>query len=149
MLPVLTNRVQSWPETGDWMDREFGRMLRRFWNEGNGSQTAPTAMYPVNIWEDDDSVHVEAEMPGFKKDEIELTLEQGMLTITGERKQQSEADKDENALLNERRFMRYQRSFTLPSTVDDQNVNAHLEDGVLHITLPKRAEVKPRRIQVS
>lgn len=149
MLPVLINRVQNWPETGDWMDREFGRMLRRFWNEGNGTQAAPMAMYPVNIWEDDDSVHVEAELPGFKKDEVELTLGQGMLTITAERKQQPEAEKSENALLHERRFMRYQRSFTLPSSVDDKDVNAHLEDGVLHITLPKRADVKPRRIQVS
>lgn len=148
MLPVLSRGTLSWPDTSDWMDREFGRMMRRLWGE-NGGSTMPTVAYPVNMWEDNDSVYVEAELPGFKRDEVEITLEQGMLNITAERRQeQKSGDDDQGRLLNERSFRRYHRSFNVPTTVDDANIEAYLEDGVLHLTLPKRAEVKPRKIAI-
>ncbi len=162
MFPVLTNRYSRVPTTTspiDWVDREFGRMMNQFWSDGNGSST-PSVSYPMNIWETEDALHVEAEMPGFKRDEVEITLEQGTLAITAQRRQQvdntsgkSEAngnvDTGRNHLLTERRFARYQRTFTLPTSIDDEGVQARLEDGVLHLTLPKRAEVKPRKIQIS
>ncbi len=150
MLPVMSRRPTNWPENADFMDREFGRMLRRFWEDaGNGREATATAYYPVNMWEDDESIHVEAEMPGFKRDDINVTIEQGMLSISAERGQrESQKQQEGDSLLNERRFVRYHRTFTLPNTVDDTNVNAHLEDGVLHLTMPKKAEVKPRKIEV-
>lgn len=148
MLPVLSRGTTNWPEASDWMDREFGRMMRQFWGE-NGGSAVPTAAYPVNMWEDTDSIYVEAELPGFKRDDVEITLERGMLSIIAERKQeQKDSDENEGRLLNERSFRRYHRTFNLPSTVDDENIEAHLEDGVLHLTLPKRSEVKPRKIAI-
>jgi HSP20 family protein len=149
MLPALTRRTSTWPDTTDWMDREFGRMMRRFWDDTSNGESVSTAFYPVNIWEDDDAVHVEAELPGFKRDEIEVTLEQGLLSISAQRGQENQPESRGSSLLNERRFVRYHRTFTLPSSVDDNKVEARLEDGVLHLTMPKRAEVKPRRIKVS
>jgi HSP20 family protein len=147
MLPVLSRGTMNWPDTSDWLDREFGRMMRRFWGE-NGGSTMPTVAYPVNMWEDNDAVYVEAELPGFKRDEVEITLEQGMLSITAERKHEQNAGTEAGRLLNERSFRRYHRSFNLPTTVDDAKIEAHLEDGVLHLTLPKHAEVKPRKIAI-
>jgi HSP20 family protein len=94
-------------------------------------------------------------MPGFKREEIEITLEQGTLAISAERTNGRQKGGEQNGsqqgqpLLTERRFVRYQRSFSLPTAVDDGNVEARLEDGVLHLTLPKRPEVKPRRIKVN
>jgi HSP20 family protein len=150
MLPVLSRGTASWPETSDWIDREFGRMMRRFWGD-NGGSAVPALAYPVNMWEDDDAVYVEAELPGFKRDEVEITLEQGMLSITAERREEQKSGNQEQQgrLLNERSFRRYHRSFNLPTSVDDAKIEAHLEDGVLHLTLPKRAEVKPRKIAIN
>jgi HSP20 family protein len=118
-------------------------MLNRLWS--NGGESELIGAYPVDIREDEDHIFVDAEMPGFKKDEVDVTLEAGVLTITGERK--LEEVKGEKHL-TERRFTRVQRSFSLPSSVDDAKVEAALTDGVLHITLNKREEVKPRKITV-
>ena len=140
MLP--TTRRSETPF--DLMQREFDRLLDwpMSWR-GNGGQV--TAAYPVDIREDDNHVYVEAELPGFKKEEINVTMEQGILTIHAQR-QQEERKGEEH--LTERRFTRVSRSFRLPTPVDENNIDAHLEEGVLTLTLPKREEVKPRRIEV-
>ncbi|MFW6060455.1 MAG: Hsp20/alpha crystallin family protein [Phycisphaeraceae bacterium] len=129
----------------DLMQREFDRLADWpwAWRGGNGGQL--TAAYPVDIREDDNHVYVEAELPGFKKDEIEVTMEQGILTINASRKQEERQGEEH---LTERRFTRVSRSFRLPTPVDEGNIDAHLEEGVLTLTLPKREEVKPRRIEV-
>jgi len=105
-----------------------------------------TGAYPVDIHEDENHVYVDAEMPGFKKDEIEVTLEKGVLTIAAERTVNDEQKGKSH--LNERRYTRVARRFSLPNTVSEADVQARLEDGVLHLTLNKREEVKPRRIEV-
>ncbi len=147
MLPILSRA--SFPEISD-IDREFGRLLRRVWGDGgvDGGAIGATT-YPVNITEDDDAIYVEAEMPGFRSDEIDVTIEQGVLAISAERKEETTDKKEGSMLLNERRYTRYRRSFALPTPVDEEAVSAKMSDGVLHLTLPKRAEVKPRRIKVS
>jgi len=129
-------------------------------NDG-GSGWAP---YGVDVREDADHIYVEAELPGFRKEDVDITLENQTLTISAERKleqeqpQQPEPNskgKGQQAqrpqgdwLLRERRYTRFLRSFTLPPTVDEGSVNARLTDRVLTITLNKREETKPRKIQV-
>ena len=121
--------------------------LNRFFNGGrnDGSRLAP---YGVDVREDGDSLVVEAELPGFTKEQVDITLENRTLTISAQR----DGDKkDVNAgayLLNERRYNRFLRSFTLPPTVDDKTVQAKLENGVLTVTLNRREESKPRKISV-
>lgn len=105
-----------------------------------------TAQYPVDIYEDEDSLTVEAELPGFAKDEIDINIEQGVLSIHAERKQVER--KEGTTHVNERRYLRVARKFTLPSSVDATNVDAKLADGILTLKLSKRDEVKPRKIQV-
>ena len=117
-----------------------------FWRGTEGRPTEALAAYPVDIREDDSNVYIEAELPGFKRDEIEVTMEQGVLTINAQRKQ--EEKKGEEQHLTERHFTRVSRSFRLPTPVDENKIDAHLEEGVLTLSLPKREEVKPRRIEV-
>lgn len=138
----------------DLIGQEFNRLGR--WFENGGSETMLTGVYPVDIREDDNHIYVEAEMPGFKKDEVNITLEDGVLSISAERKPDKTQSNTGNGgqsnkrtdHLTERRFVRIQRSFTLPNRVDEGAVEAKMDNGVLYITLNKREEVKPRRIEV-
>jgi HSP20 family protein len=132
--------------------REFDTMLNRWFGgrETNGGSGGYLAPYAVDVREDADHIYVEAELPGFKKDEIDVTLENQTLTISAERKsEQKKEGAKGDLLLHERRYSRFLRSFTLPPTVDEQTVNAKLTDGVLTITLNKREETKPRKVTVS
>jgi HSP20 family protein len=132
--------------------REFDSALGRFFGarEVPATEGGGWAPYGVDVREDADHLYVEAELPGFKKDEIDVTLENQTLTISAERKSETKegGEKKGDWLLRERRYSRFLRSFTLPPTVDDQKVDAKLNDGVLTITLNKREETKPRRITV-
>ena len=139
--------------------REFDGMLGRFFNaRGGDGGSAGLAPYGVDVREDQDHIYVEAEMPGFKKEDVDITLENNLLTIVAQRSEeksngngqgqpQAQQAKGEY-LLKERRFTRFQRSFSLPPTVDEQSVNARLDHGVLTIVLNKREETKPRKISV-
>jgi len=131
------------------LDREFNRMLGRYW--GAGAEVPSTlAPYAVDVHEDADHFFVEAELPGFTKDEVDMTLEDGVLTIHAERKEETKGDGNGRQPLHiERRWTRFERSFTLPAAVNENSVRASLTDGMLTITLDKREEVKPRKIQIS
>ena len=140
MIPATRRRTF---DPFDLIGREFDRALRGI--NGDDENRLVTAAYPVDIHEDDDHLYVEAEMPGFSRDEIDVTLEKGVLTLAGERKVEP---REGESHLNERRYTRVHRRFTLPETVDENDVDARLEDGVLRLTLSKREEVKPRKIEV-
>jgi HSP20 family protein len=147
---ALPTRVQRDYNPADLAQREFDSMLNRFFGgrETNGG-AAYLAPYAVDVREDGDHIYVEAELPGFKKEEVDITLENQTLTISAERQETDGQEKKGDHLLRERRYTRFLRSFTLPPTVDEQSVNAKLNDGVLTITLNKREETKPRKISVS
>ena len=128
--------------------RDFDTLVNRLFNGGNrGAGWAP---YAVDVREDQDHIYVEAELPGFVKDDVDITLENSTLTISAERKTEAnEGQSGGDYLLNERRYTKFLRSFTLPPTVDEGSVQANLKDGVLIITLNKREETKPRKVKVS
>lgn len=145
MYPITRRRVRSlWTDPFDAI-RQLDKLIARPCDEFDG-QTELVGSYPVDIREDGDAVYVDAEVPGFGRDEIEVTLDQGVLHISAER--QIEATDGEQHL-QERRYTKVARSFTLPSTVQDGKVDAKLADGVLHLTLPKREEARPRKIEVN
>ena len=140
--------------------RDLDTLMRGlFQREGAGTGLAP---YGVDIREDADHIYVEAELPGFRKDEVDITLENQTLTIAAERRTEQQQPRDRGGregnggaggadgqwLLNERRYTRFLRSFTLPPTVDEGSVQAKLNDGVLTITINKREETKPRKVKV-
>ena len=127
------------------IDENFDRLLSQWF--GDDSDVEATGAYPVDIREDDEHVLVEAELPGFTKDQVEVTFENGVLSIIAQRKNGEEEKGHKH--LTERRFTRVARSFTLPDTVDENDIGAKLTDGVLHLTLNKRPEVKPHRVTVN
>lgn len=127
--------------------RDFDRVVNRMWDqveEGVG-----TAGFPVDIREQGEQLVVEAELPGFRKDQIDVSVEEGVLSIEAERGKPTEADSDTAKTHdNERRYTRVARRFTLPSSYDPNSVDASLADGVLTLKLSKREESKPRKIEV-
>jgi HSP20 family protein len=168
-LPTRVQRSQYDPFES--AQRDFDSMLGRWFGgrqENGGSFLAP---YGVDVREDGDHLYVEAELPGYSKNDVDITLENNTLTISAERSEsreqspqgqqhqqqksgkqgdpQIESRPKGDYLLRERRYSRFQRSFTLPPTIDEQTVNAKLDNGVLTITLNKREETKPRKVQVS
>jgi HSP20 family protein len=146
-MSLPTRVVRGFADPFENLTRDFD-VLNRFFNngQGNGARLAP---YGVDIREDGDGLIVEAELPGFKKEEVDITLENQTLTISAERREEHKEEKKGDYLLNERRYSRFLRSFTLPPTVDEKSVRAKLEDGVLTLSLNKREETKPRKISVS
>jgi len=102
---------------------------------------------PVDILEDEHNILLQAEIPGVKEGDLNITLENNILTITGERKFKN-AEKKENFHRIERRYGKFTRSFTLPGGVDFEKVNATFDNGILTVTLPKKEEFKPKQITI-
>ena len=102
---------------------------------------------PVDIYEDKEAIFVKAELPGVKVDDVHISVENNLLTIRGDRKLEREEKKD-NYHRIERTYGSFTRSFTLPSTVQTDQIDADMKDGILTLRLPKRAEAQPRRISV-
>lgn len=103
---------------------------------------------PVDVYEDENSIQVRLEVPGIEEKDIDIRLENNVLTVRGERKFEKE-EKEENFHRVERRYGTFTRSFTLPSTVNSEDVQADYDKGVLKIRLAKRAEAKPKQIKVN
>lgn len=135
------------PSLPDRMHQLFQEAFRwPFWgfDGGNGiTRFAP----PADIREDHDRITVFVEAPGLSESDFEVTLENNVLTVRGERKLEQD-EKMENFHRVERYYGTFSRSFTLPSTVDPNSVNATYVNGVLQIEVAKRAEARPRQIQV-
>jgi HSP20 family protein len=102
----------------------------------------------LDVFEDDDKVTVQVELAGMRKEDFDISLQDDMLTISGERKSESEKREGES-FRSERFFGRFSRSITLPSPVKAEEVKAAYEEGVLTVTLPKAEEAKPKKIQVN
>jgi HSP20 family protein len=100
----------------------------------------------LDLYENNDNIIAMVEVPGMRKEDIEISLHDGTLTIAGERK--SEISKGEKAERSERYVGKFRRSITLPARVDANKVNATYRDGILTVTLPKAEEAKPKQIQV-
>ena len=102
----------------------------------------------VDIYEDQNAIRLEADLPGVKPEDFKLSIENYKLTLSGERKFEKECRED-NWHRVERNYGSFTRTFTLPSTVNVEEVRAEFRDGVLYVTLPKREEVKAREVKVN
>ncbi|MGH7971292.1 MAG: Hsp20/alpha crystallin family protein [Limisphaerales bacterium] len=102
----------------------------------------------LDVYEDHDNLYVRVELPGMKKEEIELSLHDGSLSISGERKSEEKSQQAE-VYRAERFFGRFQRTVTLPTPVAADKVKAQYQDGILTVTLPKAEEAKPKHIDVN
>ncbi len=127
------------------MQNEINRLFDRDLGDAQGMMTE----WPlrVDIREDKDAIVIRADLPGMKQEEISVHLDQGQLTISGERRFEDEEKKDDYHRV-ERAYGRFSRTFQLPSTTDVEHVDASYKDGVLEVKLPKKEEAKPRSIEV-
>ena len=101
----------------------------------------------LNVYEDGDNLIVEAQLPGLKPEDLDINVEQGVLTISGQATAEEER-KERNYLIREHRTGRFSRSLRLPATYDPDACQASFEHGVLRLSLPKSESAKPRRIQI-
>lgn len=123
-----------------FFDEAFGGFFNRSFPEvSRGWRPA------VDVAEDAESLIFTAEVPGFEKKDISISIEDGVLSISGER---SLERKDDEYHRIERRYGRFERSFTLPRNVDPDKISANLKNGLLVLTLPKREEAKPKQIDI-
>ncbi len=136
------NRLAPW-WTFDPIARPFGRLV----GESGLFESAASWIPAVNVEETTDELILTADLPGFTEETIEIGLENGVLTIRGVMEDRTE-DEDRRYHLHERRFGRFQRSFTLPRTVSADTITATFENGVLHVHMPKAPESKGRTIQI-
>jgi HSP20 family protein len=123
--------------------------LTRMFGEQPFNQESLTGAFvpPVDVYEDEKSIRLKMEVPGVEEKDIDIHLENNLLTVRGERKMESET-KEENYHRIERSYGSFSRSFTLPATVNMEDVKAAYAKGVLTITLAKRAEARPKQIKV-
>jgi len=128
------------------------RMNRLFEEQYGGgreeSLTAGAFAPPVDIYEDEHSIQLKLEVPGIDEKDLDIQVENNVLTVSGERKFEKE-EKEENFRRVERRYGSFSRSFTLPNTVNTDDIHADYNNGVLNVRLAKRAEAKPKQIKVS
>ncbi len=123
------------------MDRLFDDFTRR--DEEAGSSWLPS----VDLSENSDSFLIKADVPGMDKKDIKITMQDNVLNISGEKKQEKE-EKDRNYHLIERSYGQFSRSFTLPTKVDSDKIKAEFKNGVLEIVIPKAPEAKAREIEI-
>jgi HSP20 family protein len=143
---VLAMALVRWNPLHELATMEVDRlnnMFSNFYGEGFSRGWVP----PVDIYESNDhELVIKAELPDMKREDITVTFENNVLTLTGERKSEEIARERFQRL--ERFHGTFNRSFTLPATVDPANISANYKDGVLTVRLPQRAEAKPKQIVV-
>ena len=140
-IPMVWRSRSVWPELRTFQS-DLDRMLGSF-GAGGSDIWSPA----VDVEETADELILRAELPGMSHEDIDIELEDGVLTIQGEKKMERK-DENANGLLYERRWGTFSRRFTLPRAVDAENVTADYENGILTITVPKAEEAKGRKIEV-
>jgi HSP20 family protein len=140
---MALRRYEPWGLVNQ-LQREMNQMMSA---GSNGSETVSDWAPAVDIKENEDSYILHADIPGVEPKDIQIDMEDGVLTVRGERHSDTE-DEGENYRRVERVRGTFFRRFSLPDTADAENISAKSNHGVLEVTIPKQAKVKPRRITV-
>jgi HSP20 family protein len=130
----------------------FRPFLDNFFSSDWGGRMGGTDLLAApyaDVVETKDDIRVIAELAGMRPEDVEVSLENNVLTITGEKKEErQEGEKDRRWHLSERRYGRFSRTFVLPRDVEQDQIEARFDNGVLHVTIPKSEKAKQRRIEV-
>jgi HSP20 family protein len=134
-LPAWANLVNSFfnNDLSDWSNRHYS--------------DTNTTLPAVNIKENTDAFEVEMAAPGMAKDDFKIELNNDLLTISSEKKNESEIKEGETYTRREYSYQSFSRSFNLPKTIDAEKISAKYENGILSITIPKREEAKPKPVK--
>jgi len=148
---ALMKMNPTWPTMDVAYPTRLGRLLEHMFDtpylrEENGSLF--TGWMPaVDVIEEKDTIRLVAELPGVRPEDVKISLENNVLTIAGEKKKEEEV-KDERVRRYERTFGAFERTFTLPATIDPNKIVAKYEAGLLTVVLPKVEAAKPKQIMV-
>ena len=146
----MASTITRWDPFRDLVQLQ-DRVNRLFQESATGREegfNTPSFVPPVDIYEDEHNIVLKVEVPGVEQKDLDIRIENNTITIRGERKIEKET-KEENYHRVERRYGSFQRSFGLPNTVNPEQVTADYENGILKVTLAKRAEAKPKQIKVN
>lgn len=131
---------------------EMDSLLNHFFTPVQSARTSRSgSRVPAAIWEDDDKLYVELDAPGVKAEDVQVTFDNGQLTLELERKSHSEETSEElksNYIYHERRYGKASYAVALPESVDPESIDASLTDGVLRVSVAKLPEAQPRKIEV-
>jgi HSP20 family protein len=131
------------------LQNRLSRLFEEQYGTGReDSLTAGAFVPPVDVYEDEHSIQLKLEVPGIEEKDLDVKVENNVLTVSGERKFEKE-EKEENFRRVERRYGSFTRSFTLPNTVNAEGITADYSNGVLKIKLGKHSEAKPKQIKVN
>src|SRR5213595_1514773 len=144
-MTVLT-RWDPFREFSTLQDR-MNRLFQQSYGDREEALTTSTFAPAVDVYEDEHNVTLKIEVPGIDEKDIDVRIENNLLTVHGERKFEKE-EKEENFRRVERQYGSFTRSFTLPSSVETENIQASYDKGMLEIRLAKKAEAKPKQIKV-
>ena len=139
--------VRRTPSTGNVV-RNFDSLFDSFWNNWGVPQTKSPS---VDIWEDENSYVLEAELPGYSEKEIDVHVDKHVLKISSineVEKEEKEESVSPNYLIRERYCSSFERSFTLPDGVDEENIAGEFKNGILKLTIPKVPASQPKKIDV-
>jgi len=143
---IATRRPGSlFPDPFAYAGREMNSLIDRLLEFPGDGQAAGGWMPAASVWEDENHLHVELELPGVDRDDLEVTFEEGRLLVSARRPQ---PEGERRYYHNERGWGEVKRSFALPDSADPDSIEANLERGILHVTLAKRPEVLPRKIEI-
>ena len=145
-MTVLT-RFEPYREFATLQDR-LNRLFQNSFGESQDSLTTSSFSPAVDVYEDEHAVNLKIEVPGIDEEDLDIRVENNILTIRGERKFEKKVD-EKNYLRVERSYGSFARSFSLANTVNSEAIKADYKDGVLTLTIPKREEAKPKQIKVS
>lgn len=150
----MANSMTRWNPASELFRTRFNRFFDQALSdlartyEGGEEVAERNWLPPVDIRETGDALILSAELPGMTRDNVDITLENNVLSIHGERKFEKDTEEG-NYHRIERAYGTFSRSFTLPSNVDAEKVEARFDNGVLHVEVPKADEAKPRKVTIS
>jgi HSP20 family protein len=151
LIRYQSPEISTWPSFDRWATLR-DEMNSLFELPSMGNLARQTQLFSgwspaLDLYQNNDNVVAVVEVPGMRKEDIDISLHDGMLTIAGER--QTSSGEGENAERTERFSGKFRRSITLPTRVDAGKVSATYKDGILTVTLPKAEEAKPKKVEVT
>jgi HSP20 family protein len=128
--------------------RDLDRLSQELWGQATGPGATPARM-PMDAVRRGDRVEISFELPGVDPESVDVEVENNVLTVSAERREDRERREGEEVLVRERRFGRYTRQISLGDNLDPDRLEARYEDGVLHVTVPVAEQAKPRKVEVA
>lgn len=143
----MSNLTTSKNRLRDLFPSQFSSEFDSFLNQVLAPSGLRASHTPAGLWEDDDAYHIELDVPGVSRDDIDITLDKGTLTVSAERKHE-EQDKTRKGWREERFYGKVSRAFSLTDTIDPESIAASIDDGVLRVSVAKIPAAQPKKIEI-